>query len=378
MGNEHIQIEESSRPRGHFYRTFRDLPKKIYRSSPYFVPWLNYDMKSILTRRHPLFEHTDALFLLARRGKRAVGRIMIFDNSRYNRTHETRAAHFFFLDLENDMEILESLFNRASDWARERKLDIILGPMGFGGVTGGGILVEGFEERCAMNMMGYNHPYYPDLMERYGFEKFLDLHSFYLSVPDFKLPEQIHVAARALLDKGDFGVKVFHSKKDMWMIAPRIIELYKETLGHHPENYLMSESELQLLAKDIITTADPELIKILTYHDKVIGFLFAFHDLSRALRKSRGRLTPLSIVRIIREYKKTDRVLINGIGILPEYQGLGGNALLYSELEKTIKGKGFRHAEMILVAETTARMLSNVETLKGESLKVHRIFQLKL
>jgi GNAT superfamily N-acetyltransferase len=378
MQKEPVRIEEHSLPGGRFYRTFRDLPKKIYKSSPYYIPWLNIDMKTILTRRHPLFEHTECLFLLAWRGNRAVGRIMVFDNSRYNRTHGTRAAHFFFLDLENDMEVMKALFERACQWARERKLEVLLGPMGFGGVTGGGLLVEGFEERSAMTMMRYNHPYYPDLMERYGFEKFMDLHSFYLSVPDFKLPEQIHDAAEALLEKGDFGVKLFHSKKDMWMVAPRIIELYKETLGHHPENYLMSDSELQLLAKDIITIADPELIKILTYRDQVIGFLFAFHDLSRAIQKSGGRLTPLSLVRLLREYKKTDRVLINGIGILPEYQGLGGNALLYSELEKTIKGKGFRHAEMVLVSETTARMLSNVETLKGESLKVHRIFQLTL
>jgi hypothetical protein len=83
--------------------------------------------------------------------------------------------------------------------------------------------------------------------------------------------------------------------------------------------------------------------------------------------------------RLMREYKKADWILVNGLGILPEYQGTGANALLYTELEKTIrKFTQFKHLEMVQIQETTAKMLSNVKTLEGRIHKIHRIYRYKL
>jgi excinuclease UvrABC helicase subunit UvrB len=69
---------------------------------------------------------------------------------------------------------------------------------------------------------------------------------------------------------------------------------------------------------------------------------------------------------------------VNGAGILPAYQRLGGNALLYSELEKTISGKGYTHADLTQVAESTGLMLSDIKTLGGEIYKIHRVFRYSL
>ena len=62
------------------------------------------------------------------------------------------------------------------------------------------------------------------------------------------------------------------------------------------------------------------------------------------------------------------------MGILPEYQGRGGNALLYQELEDTVRNSGYRQAELVQIAETTGLMLKDLENLGAEIFKTYRIY----
>ena len=61
--------------------------------------------------------------------------------------------------------------------------------------------------------------------------------------------------------------------------------------------------------------------------------------------------------------------------VLPEFHGRGGNALLYSEMEKTMKEFNFDHADLTQVAETTKQMRKDLENVGGKAYKNHRVFQ---
>jgi hypothetical protein len=124
--------------------------------------------------------------------------------------------------------------------------------------------------------------------------------------------------------------------------------------------------------------ADPRLIKIITYKDNVVGFLLAFPDVSAALQRQKGRVTPWGIADIMLELKRTKWVSLNGAGVLPEYQGRGGNALLYDEMENTLHGYTYEHAELTQVAETAAQMRKDLINLGGEPYKNHRVFHRKI
>jgi hypothetical protein len=76
--------------------------------------------------------------------------------------------------------------------------------------------------------------------------------------------------------------------------------------------------------------------------------------------------------------RRTRWVSLNGTGILPEFQGRGGNALMYSEMEKTVTGFNFEHADMTQVAETAVQMRSDLINLGGKAYKNHRVFRKKL
>jgi hypothetical protein len=77
---------------------------------------------------------------------------------------------------------------------------------------------------------------------------------------------------------------------------------------------------------------------------------------------------------IVLELGKTKWVSFNGMGVLPEYHGRGGNALLYSEMEKTMHEFNFEHADLTQVAETTKQMRKDLENVGGKAYKNHRVF----
>jgi hypothetical protein len=71
---------------------FIDLPFRLYANTPQWVPPFRSEMRKILTRNHPFFEHSQAAFYLARRQGRTVGRIGVFENRRFNSYRDRRSA----------------------------------------------------------------------------------------------------------------------------------------------------------------------------------------------------------------------------------------------------------------------------------------------
>jgi hypothetical protein len=130
---------------------------------------------------------------------------------------------------------------------------------------------------------------------------------------------------------------------------------------------------------NIAAIADHLMIKIITHCEDVDGFLFAFHDLSAALQRARGRLNPLTLADLLLEMRRTRTVTVNGMGILPEFQGHGGNAILYYEMGQTLLTSGqFQHVEMTQVAETTEQMRADLKNLNGVEYKNNRVYRKSL
>ena len=356
-------------------RRFIDLAFELYRGHPLWVPPIRMDIETRLDRdKHPFHEHSETEFFLAERGGEDVGRIAVIENKPYNQYHGKRQAQFYFFECVDDLEVARALFERAFEWARTRGLDQVVGPKGFGPLDGYGMLVEGYEFRPAMTMMNYNPPYYPAFMHELGFRKEVDFVSCYLSAAKFKLEERIHrIAARAAKRSG-LEVKRFKNKRELLKWAPRIGQTYNQSFINNWEYYPLTEREIEYVISEILTIANPRLIKIITHGENVVGFLFAFPDVSAAIQRRKGRLFPFGILDMLIDMRRTEWVALNGAGILPEYQGRGGNALMYSEMEKTIHEFGFRHADLTQVAESAVQMRRDLENVGGVAYKNHRVF----
>jgi hypothetical protein len=374
-----IKIEKIDTENKAQVKRFVRIPFQLYDKHPQWVPPLLVDAQMQLNRKkHPYYEHSDADFFIANRDGRDVGRIAALENKRFNDYHGTRDAQFYLFDCKDDPEAVQELFESVCDWATRRGLDSVVGPKGFGPLDGYGILVEGYEHRQMMTMMNYNFPYYPQLVEAQGFKKEVDFVSCYLNSDKFSLPERVHHIAERVLQRGSLSVLRFKNKKELKNWAQRIGKAYNNAFVNNWEYYPLTENEVEFVIQNMLSVADPRLFKIILHDQDVVGFLFGWLDLSVGLQKARGHLLPLGILHILLDMRRTKWIALNGAGILPEFQGRGGNALLYSEMEKTIKEYHFMHADLTQVAETAVEMRQDLINLGGEAYKNHRVYRKNL
>jgi GNAT superfamily N-acetyltransferase len=356
-------------------RRFIDLPFRLYAGNPHWVPPLLIDAETQLNRtKHPFYEHSEADFFIAEEDGQVIGRIAALQNRLFNKYHDTKQAQFYLFDCEDNDEAARALFERVFDWARQRGLDSVVGPKGFGVLDGYGILIDGFDHRQMMTMMNYNAPYYPRLVESNGFVKEVDFVSCYLNADSFRLPERVHHIAGRVQERGTLQVQRFQSKGDLKAWAKRIGQAYNNAFVNNWEYYPLTDREVSFLLLNLLTVADPRLIKVITHKEDAVGFLFGFPDVSAALQRARGHLFPFGLVDLLLEMRRTKWIALNGAGILPEYHGRGGNALLYSEMEKTIRDYNFQHADLTQVAETAVQMRKDLENVGGKAYKNHRVY----
>lgn len=357
-------------------RNFTRFPYKLYKDHPQWVPPLLMDAEMLLNRqKHPFYEHSDADFFMAMRDGQIAGRIAALENKPYNKYHGKRQAQFYLFECQDDQEVANALFEQIFAWARERNLNQIVGPKGFSTLDGYGFLVEGFEYRQNMTMTNYNYPYYSHLAESVGFVKEIEFISCHLTADSFPPFDRIHRIAQRVEQRGTLKVHRFTTKAELRTWAKRIGVTYNNSFINNWEYYPVTEKEINYLLDTLLLLAVPKLIKIITHGEEVVGFVFAFPDISAALQRAKGHLLPFGMIDILLEMRRTKWIALNGAGILPEFQGHGGNALMYAELEKTILESGYQHAELTQVAETAVQMRKDLENLGGKPYKNHRVYR---
>ncbi len=356
---------------------FVRVPFDLYAGHPQWVPPFIVDVKTMLNpEKHPYYEHSEAEFFIAEKDGKDVGRIAALENKLFNQYHNTKDGEFYLFECINDQDVANALFETVFNWAKARGLTKIVGPKGFGPLDGYGIQIEGFEHRQMMNMMNYNYPYYRELVENLGFTKAVDFVSSYTQTDDFHLPSKIHKAAEIATRRGSFEVVKFKNKRHLRKWAGKIGQAYNKAFVKNWEYYPLTQREIDFVVGNVMTIIDPDFIKIILKGDEVVGFVFPFPDVSAAMQKNCGKLGPLAILRLLLETKRTNWISFNGVGVLPEYQGLGGNALMYVELEKAMHRHGqFIHSELTQVAETAVQMRKELMNLGVQFYKNHRVYQ---
>jgi hypothetical protein len=370
-----IQIELTKRKQ---VRDFLSLPSRIYRDTPQWVPPLEGDERLRLdTKRYPFYKHSAAAFFLASRDNLPVGRLAVLDNRRYNNYNHEKTAFFYLFECEPDPEAARGLFESAFAWARGRGLKRMLGPKGFTALDGLGLLVKGFEFRPALGLP-YNPAYYPEFIEALGFEKADEIVSGYLGA-DIRFPERIHELAARIRERRGLHIARFRTRSELRRMLAHLKALYNGALEGTSGGTPITDEEIKSLADQMLWFADPKLIKIVMKNERPVGFMLAYPDISAALQKTKGRLFPFGWITILHELRTTDWININGAGMIEEYRGLGGTAILYSEMFKSVvENPRYRHAEVVQVGLENDKMQRDLENFGIGFYKMHRTYQMNL
>ena len=96
-------------------------------------------------KKNKSYQYADAIFFLAWKGNKPVGRIMGIINNRYNTINNENHGRFCFMECYNDKEVFHALITKVEDWARKNGMSKIVGPLGFSDKDPQGFQIEGFE-----------------------------------------------------------------------------------------------------------------------------------------------------------------------------------------------------------------------------------------
>lgn len=353
----------------------------VYKENPYYVPSLVMDEMATLDRvKNPAFEFCERELFLAYRGGQVVGRIAAILNHRSNEVWHQKYARFGFVDFIDDDDVVDALFDAAEQWARTKGMEYVVGPMGFTDLDHEGLLVDGYDQIATMATT-YSHPYYKKQIERRGYQKEIDWVEFRIPVPQ-SVPERHQRIARIVADK--YGLKLLKFE-NLRQITPYIDKLfhqlnvaYAPLFGFTP----LTKKQIDYYVKQYVPLLRWDLVSIIIKvdTDEVVGFGIGMPSLSHALQKAKGRLFPFGWLHLLRGLKGRSNKVVDLLlmGVAPEYQGKGVNALIFADFIPSAYKAGFRFAESNPELEVNNKIQAQWDGFDAVNHKRRRAYKIKL
>lgn len=322
----------------------------FYKNNPYSVPDLWDDMINTLSPdKNPAFEFCEADYFLAynEQGK-LVGRVAAIINHRCNETWNEKAVRFGWIDFIDDPNVSAALIKAVTDWGKERGMDCLKGPLGFTDMDAEGMLIEGFDQLSTMATI-YNHPYYPEHMEKLGMEKDADWVEFKIYIPE-GIPEKMQRISALISRKYGLKVKKLKNMKEVRKkgYGQKIFELINESYAPLYGFSRMTKKQIDKYVDTYLPVLDLRMVTLIEDEaGEIVAVGISMPSMSRALQKAKGRMLPFGWWHLLKALKiKRPNVLdLLLVGIKPEYQSKGVNALLFTDLIPVYREMGFEYAE---------------------------------
>src|SRR5688500_10922372 len=124
---------------------FLDLPWRIYRDDPLWVPPLRLERRLHFSRFNPFFKHGEWQAWVAYRNSQPVGRISAQIDQLHRQRYGADTGHIGLLESIDDSDVFKVLTKTAEEWLAARNTRRITGPFNFSINQECGILVEGFD-----------------------------------------------------------------------------------------------------------------------------------------------------------------------------------------------------------------------------------------
>ena len=338
------------------FKTFARFANKLYKGNRYYVPSMPLDDLATFDKtKNAAFEFSEAEFYLAYKEGNLVGRVAAIINHKANEAWKVKQVRFGWNDFIDDMEVSAALLDAVTAFGKARGMEQIVGPLGFTDFDPEGMLVEGFDRLSTMALI-YNHPYYPEHMIKHGYYKETGWVEYRITIPETVSQRHSDIAdavqeryglvirklSRRQIKKENYGRKLFQL----------INQTYCVLYGYS----LLSEKQIDQYVDLYLSLVDT---KMLCFIEDQKGDLIAagitIPSLSEALQKCNGEIFPFGWWHLLKAMfiKKPDTLDLLLIGVRPDYQNRGVNALICKNLIETYRGMGFMYAE------TNANLESN-------------------
>lgn len=361
-------------------RKFTQFQIDLYDGNPYYVPPLiSDDIATLSPTENPAFDFCESVYFMAYRDGKPVGRIAGIINHQVNEKAKNPSARFGFIDFIDDHEVSAALLGAVEDWARDKGMKKLIGPLGFTDLDHEGMLTGGYEELSTMATI-YNYPYYVDHMEKLGYGKESDWLEFCMEVPE-KIPEKYDRIAEIVKKK--YGLRVLkytNRKRIKKEYGHALFHLINDTYKDLYQYSKLTERQIEYYIDIYLGLLNLDLVTLIVDRDnRLVGVGISMPSMSRALQKSKGKFFPLGWYHLLKGLKgKNDRVDLLLVAVHPDYQNKGANALLFQDLIPYYNKYGFKFAESNPEMESNSKVQSQWEYFTTRQHRHRRSFAKKL
>ncbi len=355
-------------------KKFIAFPFQLYAGNRYWIPPLTFDEMNTLRRdKNPAFESCDANYWLAFKDGKIVGRIAGIVNRRYAELWGKKYVRFGWIDFVDDEEVSKALLDTIEQWAKRQGMEAIHGPLGFTDLDREGMLIQGFDELGTLATI-YNHPYYPEHLEKLGYTKDADWVEFKM-VPSSIIPEKVERIAKVVAERYQLRTLRIKKAKELLPYANQIFEVLNSSYANLYGFVPLSQRQIDMYVKQYFSFILPEHVPVvLDRNDKVVAFGITMPSLSKALQKANGSLFPFGFMHILKAMKNNHWMDLYLTAVRPDMQDKGVNAILIYEVNILCAKKKINHVESNPELETNTKVQAQWRFYEGTQHKRRRCF----
>ncbi len=352
---------------------------ELYKNNPYAVPDLYDDMLNTFSpKKNAAFEFCESDYFLAYQDGKLVGRVAAIINHRANETWNKKEVRFGWIDFIDNPEVSKALVQEVERWGKSKGMTEIVGPLGFTDMDAEGMLIEGFDQLSTMATI-YNYPYYPQHMERLGYEKVADWVEFKLTVPD-RLPDKFVRIAEIIMQKYNLKIKKLKNREEIeqYNYGQKIFDLINEAYAPLYGYSKMTQGQIDQYVKMYLPMLDLRMVTLVEDAEKnLVAVGISMASMSEALQKAKGKLLPFGWYHLLKalfvKHSKTLDLLL--VAVKPEYQSKGVNALLFYDLVPIYQKMGFKYGESNPELEDNKKVQAQWSAFESELHKRRRAFR---
>ena len=326
-------------------RKFVEFPMELYKNNSCYVPPLINDEIKIWDPTHnAAFAYCESVKYLAFKDEKIVGRIAIIINHKEAEELGISKVRFGWLDFIDDLEVSKALIDHVLNFAKEKNISKIEGPMGFTNLDKSGVLTMGFDKLATMIGL-YNFPYYPEHLEKLGLIKEKEWVEFEMEFPKV-LPEKVVKFSSLIKQKYKLKVLQFKNKNEIKPYIDPMFKLLDQTYNTLSTYTPITKEQIETYKEKYFPFIDKNyIICVVDENDDLISFAVTMPSYSKALQKAKGKFWPFGWYYFWQATRKNDIANFYLIGIHPEYQKRGVTAIIFKEIYDRFTKMGITYAE---------------------------------
>lgn len=360
-------------------KDFTMLPFSLYDpSSPWVAPLISDYKKYIQGKNNSLNDVGPHEKIIVREGNKTLGRLLVGINEDLNRYHNLKEAYISQFECVHDPQVARLLLDYAADWAKQRGMNRLKGPLSLpGGDDNRGFILDNFEAPVYI-MNTYNMAYYNDFFLDYGFKKYADCYAFESELLEEKLERYKHVVP-LLMKRYQYRVDNINikDKEKLRQDAEDVRRIIEEAMPKEWEDFMPpSKKEIDHIIEQLVPFADEDFIFIArsTVDNRPIGFNITLPDYNQILKKMHGRLFPTGWLTFLLQRKKIDRGRMFVLFVIPEYRKKGVTGAIYLMSQLNAIKKGYKKVEGSTIWDYNKEMLADIEGYGAQKKTTYRIY----